>query len=162
MAIRGSCLCGGVRFEIDRALGPVEVCHCTRCRKVSGSASLVGILVATKDYRFLSGHDLVKSYSAPVLYQPPAYKSVFCSNCGSPVPPPQPEGDRLEIAAGSFDDDPGVRPDKHIYVDCMAPWDDLDARLPAYTMREIHALRTGQQLPPDFEVRRHGSSDDPK
>ena len=35
MAIRGSCLCGGVRFEIDRACGPAEFCHCNRCRKLS-------------------------------------------------------------------------------------------------------------------------------
>jgi len=34
----GSCLCGGVRFEVDRAvrLGRVT-CHCSRCRKHSGA-----------------------------------------------------------------------------------------------------------------------------
>jgi hypothetical protein len=37
--IKGSCLCGGVRFELDRAAGPFEICHCNRCRKVSGSVS---------------------------------------------------------------------------------------------------------------------------
>jgi hypothetical protein len=36
--MRGSCLCGGVRFEVDRAVGPFELCHCSRCRKASGSA----------------------------------------------------------------------------------------------------------------------------
>jgi hypothetical protein len=155
MAIRGSCLCGGVTFEIDHATGPAEFCHCNRCRKVSGSASLLMIRVATKDYRFLTGHDLVKSYAAPVLYRPPAYHSIFCSNCGSPVPPPHPEADSFEIPAGSFDDDPGVRPDKHIYVECMPSWDDLRADLPAYRFRELYRLRTGQELPKDFEMRLH-------
>jgi hypothetical protein len=37
MAIRGSCLCGGVTFEIDRACGPAEFCHCNRCRKLSAA-----------------------------------------------------------------------------------------------------------------------------
>jgi hypothetical protein len=72
MAIRGSCLCGGVTFEIDKAVGPVEFCHCNRCRKVSGSAALLMIGVNTADYRFLTGSEFVKTYAAPILYSPPA------------------------------------------------------------------------------------------
>lgn len=155
MAIRGSCLCGGVTFEIDRACGPAEFCHCTRCRKTSGSSALLMIRVNTQDYRFLTGRELVKSYTAPILYRPPAYHSTFCSNCGSPVPMPEPETESFEIPAGAFDDDPGVRPDKHIYVDFMPAWDDLRADLPAYTMAEIYRLRTGRELPKDFELQAH-------
>jgi hypothetical protein len=160
MAIRGSCLCGGVSFEIDRAIGPAEFCHCTRCRKFSGSASLPMIRVATRDYRFLTGHELVKCYAAPILYGPPAYQAIFCGNCGSPVPPSEPEGDSFEIPAGCFDDDPGVRPDKHIYVECLPPWDDLRAQLPVYTFAELYQLRTGAELPPEFQMRRHAQRAD--
>ena len=158
MAIRGSCLCGGVTFEIDRASGPAEFCHCNRCRKVSGSSSLLTIRVDAKDYRFLTGRELVKSYAAPVLYRPPAYQSTFCSNCGSPVPPPVPEGESLEIPAGAFDDDPGIKPDKHIFVELMPAWDDLQSTLPAYTLAELYKLRTGQELPENFELRVHASA----
>src|SRR5689334_772254 len=91
ITIRGSCLCGGVTFEIDRACGPAEFCHCNRCRKRSGSMSLLMIRVNTKDYRLLTGAELVKPYAAPILYSPPAYHSFFCSNCGSPVPEPAPD-----------------------------------------------------------------------
>ena len=150
MAIRGSCLCGGVRFEIDRACRPGEFCHCSRCRKLSGSASLLTIRVNTKDYRLLTGRELVKTYAAPILYSPPAYQSFFCSNCGSPVPVPAPEGESFEIPAGLFDDDFGIRPDKHIFVDFMPPWDDLKRELPAYTRRQIYELRTGRSLPEVF------------
>jgi hypothetical protein len=156
MAIRGSCLCGGVTFEIDRARGPAEYCHCNRCRKVSGSSSLLTIVVATKDYRFLTGRELVKTYAAPILYSPPAYHSYFCSTCGSQVPPPSPEGESIEIPAGLFDDDFGIRPDKHIFVDFMPPWDDLHQQLPAYTVKQIYELRRGKTLPDDFVPRRHG------
>jgi hypothetical protein len=144
MAIRGSCLCGGVTFEIDRACGPVEYCHCNRCRKVSGSSALLTVRVNTKDYRLLTGRELVKSYAAPILHSPPAYHSFFCSNCGGPVPEPAPAGESFEIAAGLFDDDFGIRPDKHIFVDFMPPWDDLARALPAYTRREIYELRRKQ------------------
>ena len=48
--------------------------------------TLLTICVNTKDYRLLTGHELVKSYAAPILHSPPAYRSFFCSNCGSPAP----------------------------------------------------------------------------
>ena len=147
MAIRGSCLCGGVTFEIDRACGPAEYCHCNRCRKRSGSGSLLTVCVNTKDYRFLTGRDLVKMYAAPVLHSPPPYQSFFCTNCGSPAPEPAPEGKTFEIPAGLFDEDFGVRPDKHIFVDFMPPWDDTRTELPAYTRQQIYELRARQSQP---------------
>jgi hypothetical protein len=123
---------------------------------VSGSSSLLTVVVATKDYRFLTGRELVKTYAAPILYSPPAYHSYFCSTCGSQVPPPSPEGESIEIPAGLFDDDFGIRPDKHIFVDFMPPWDDLHQQLPAYTVKQIYELRRGKTLPDDFVPRRHG------
>ncbi len=158
MTISGSCLCGGVRFEIDRAVGSVEICHCNRCRKATGAASLPAVGVKTKDYRFLAGHELVKTYAAPVLYQPPAYHSIFCSNCGSPVPPPGPEGEWMEIPAGLFDDDPLIKPDKHIFVEFVPPWDEITDSLPQYTIEEL-ARERGRKLPEDFRLRTHYDAD---
>ena len=157
--IQGSCLCGGVRFEIDKAVGPFEICHCNRCRKVSGGAGMPGVGVNTEDFHFLVGHDLVGVYEAPVLYRPPAYHATYCKNCGSPVPGPDPEGEFMEIAAGLFDDDLGIKPDKHIFVEHVPDWDEIADDLPQYTLREIYAERTGKPLPADFEPRRHGDSD---
>ncbi|MFT5696287.1 MAG: hypothetical protein ACI9QQ_002267, partial [Myxococcota bacterium] len=36
--IRGSCLCGSVRYEISGKLSPIQYCHAQRCRKASGAA----------------------------------------------------------------------------------------------------------------------------
>lgn len=160
MTIRGTCLCGGVSFEIDRAVGPAEFCHCNRCRKVSGSNALLTFRVRREDYRLLSGRELIRSYAAPVLYGPPAYQSTFCSNCGSPVPEISSQDEFLEIPAGAFDDDPGIRPDKHIFVEFMPCWDVLTAELPAYTRAEIYKLRTGSDVPKD-ELQWHASSHPP-
>lgn len=77
--IRGSCLCGGVRFEIERAEGPFELCHCSRCRKVSGSAYLTWLGVRREEFRFLHGVDLIKTYERPVTESPPPYDTSFCS-----------------------------------------------------------------------------------
>ena len=157
MTIRGSCLCGGITFEVDKAIGPAEFCHCNRCRKVSGSTTLLTIRAKTEDYRLLSGRELARSYAAPVLYEPPPYQSTFCSNCGSPVPEPSAKGEFIEIPAGVLDDDPGIRPDKHIFVEFMPQWDALSDGLPAYTRAGIYKLRTGDDLPNDFELRWHAS-----
>jgi hypothetical protein len=139
--IRGSCLCGGVRFEIDRAVGPFELCHCSRCRKASGSAFVAGLGVRTEDFRLLSGSELIRTYEAPILEHPPAYRVAFCSRCGSPVPTP-PAGARwFEIPAGLFDDDPISRPDKHIYVDRKSSWFSMADSLPRFTKAEIIKLR---------------------
>jgi hypothetical protein len=58
-----------------------------------------------------------------------------------------------------FDDDPGIKPDKHIYVEYVPGWDAITDEIPQYTLREIHTERTGEELPADFQVRRHGESD---
>jgi len=111
--------------------------------------------VNTKDYRFLTGSELVRTYAAPILYRPPAYHSTFCADCGCPVPLPDPGGDWFEIPAGLFDDDPGVKPDKHIFVDLLPAWDEIRDGLPQYTSKELYKLRTGKELPTDFQLRTH-------
>jgi len=139
--IRGSCLCGGVRFEIDRAVGPFELCHCSRCRKATGSAFVAGLGVRAADFRLLSGAELIRSFEAPILRRPPAYRVSFCGRCGSPVPDPPPEADWLEIPAGLLDDDPRVTPDRHILVEYLPPWDAIHDSLPRLDGKALVALR---------------------
>jgi hypothetical protein len=114
---------------------------------------MIGVKAA--DFRFLEGRDLVRTYSAPILYEPPAYQASFCSNCGSPAPPPDPGGADFEIPAGLFDEDPLVTPDRHIFVDFAPPWCEFTDSLPRYTMRELFELRHGRSLPEDFAPRSH-------
>lgn len=139
--IRGQCLCGGVQFEIERAQGPFELCHCSRCRKVSGSAFMAALGVRADNFRFVCGKELIRSYEAPILEEPPAYKVSFCGRCGSPVPDPPPGADWFEIPAGLLDDDPRLRPDKHIFVDRKSAWHPITDALPQLTKAELIALR---------------------
>ena len=155
MAILGSCLCGEVCFEIDAVAGPFELCHCNRCRKLSGASSLPMIRVRTADYRSISGADSICAYEAPLLYRPPAYTSYFCGTCGSPVPPAEPEGDSVEVPAGVLDADPGLKPDKHIFIEFVPEWDRISDDLPRLTVPELHRQRYGKDLPDGFRVRPH-------
>lgn len=73
--IQGSCLCSQVQFEVSDVVGPFELCHCNRCRKVSGSAFMAGIYAKREGFRFLKGRELIKIFDAPILEKPPAYRS---------------------------------------------------------------------------------------
>jgi hypothetical protein len=130
-----------VRFEIGRAVGPFELCHCPRCRKASGSAFAALIGVRTADFRLLQGAELIERYEAPVREAPPPYCTAFCRRCGSPVPDPPPGAPWFEIPAGLLDGDPGRRPDRHIYVERRAPWFESADALPRFTKAEIRAFR---------------------
>jgi hypothetical protein len=152
--IHGSCLCGAVRFEFTKPAGPFELCHCTRCRKVTGSAFFSGLYVRGEDFRYVQGKDLITTYEAPILREPPPYRASFCSRCGSPVPNPEPPPLRtrsrtglLEIPAGLLDDDPGMKPDKHIFIEHNAPWFEIADDLPQLDLPALIALRTKTKMP---------------
>lgn len=142
--IRGSCLCGGVRFEISRVVGPFELCHCSRCRKASGSAFVAGVGVRREDFRLLEGAELISTYDAPVRESPPPYRTSFCGRCGSPVPDPKSEAPWFEVAAGVLDDDPGIRPDRHIFVEVKSPWFAIADQLPQLDRLALIALRNAK------------------
>lgn len=145
--IRGSCLCGGVRFELERAVGPFELCHCSRCRKATGSAFAPAIGVRTEDFRFTAGQELVTSYTLPVEREPPAYQRSFCRRCGSLVPDPPPGASWFEIAAGLLDDDPQLRPERHIFAPRRAPWHAITDGLPELDEGALRALRARLSAP---------------
>ncbi len=139
--IQGSCLCGGVKFEIQNVTGPFELCHCSKCRKTSGSAFFAAVTVARPGFRFLQGEELINVYEAPIQEKPPSYKSAFCKNCGSPVPDPGNKGQKLEVPAGSLDGDLAIRPDKHIYTEVKANCHEITDALPQLNREELSMYR---------------------
>ncbi|MGQ0384253.1 MAG: GFA family protein [Gammaproteobacteria bacterium] len=145
--IRGSCLCGNVRCEFMSGAGPFELCHCSRCRKASGSAFVAGLMAARADFRLLSGLDGIAQFEAPVRESPPGYRSCFCRHCGSPLPDVFSGSPVIEIPAGLLDDDPGVRPERHIYVDFKSPWFDIGDGLPRLDRAAVVRLRQAPKHP---------------
>ena len=141
--IRGSCLCGGVQFEARKVQGPFELCHCSRCRKVTGSAFAAGIYVAPDDFKLLQGQELIRVYEAPILRAPPAYHSCFCSRCGSRVPDAFSCAPLIELPAGCLDNDPGLRPEMHILVEGKAPWFTISDGLPQLDRLALDKHRAG-------------------
>jgi hypothetical protein len=139
--LRGSCLCGAVAFEMDRTEGPFELCHCRRCRKISGSGYLGTFRVPADAYRGVRGDDVVLHFALPVRDTPPAYAYDFCGRCGCVLPGLDAHAGVVEVPVGLIDDELGLRPDRHIFVEHRPGWDrDLDA-LPHLTGDELRTLR---------------------
>jgi hypothetical protein len=125
--IRGSCLCGGVRFEITGKVSGIGQCHCSLCRKASGTASNAVVLTATRSFRWVRGEDLAQKWERPI-----GRGSTFCRVCGSPLPGLHPSGKVFWVPAGLLDDDPGTRIEQHIFVGSKAPWEEIPGGVPQH------------------------------
>jgi hypothetical protein len=134
-AIRGSCLCGGVKFEITgRLLRPLH-CHCSRCRKQHAAAFRSRVRVQAAHVKWVQGEELLTFYESS-----PDFFRGFCRICGSPVAnrpgpnyKPAPATPELGIPLGILDDDPEIQPDQHIFVANKAPWFEITDDLPQYS-----------------------------
>ena len=128
--VRGSCLCGGIAYAVDGALeGPIVCCHCTRCQKARAGAHASNTFVALPRFRWLRGEELVASYKVP---EAKTFTHSFCSVCGGGVPRVSVERSRVVIPSPGLDDDPGARPELHIFVESKAPWHEISDDLPQY------------------------------
>lgn len=124
--VRGSCLCGGVRFEVDPPFIRANHCHCSRCRKHSGTAVCSQARVPREQFRLLAGAELIKVYGAGE-----GAVKAFCTECGSSLfGGSWPAGRQVSIRLGAFDDDPGIRPQFHTFVGSRAAWDEITDGLP--------------------------------
>ncbi len=125
--IRGSCLCGGVRFEINGRVSGIGQCHCSLCRKASGTASNAALLTSTRSFRWVQGEDLAQKWE-----RPSGRGNTFCRVCGSPLPELHSNGKLFAVPAGMLDDDPGTRIEQHIFVGSKAPWEEIPEGPPQY------------------------------
>jgi len=120
--IKGSCLCGGVAFEMTGAPIRVNNCHCSRCRKARGTAHASNLFVPLDGVRFVRGEELVVIYKVP---EAKTFAHAFCRVCGSSMPRLDPSRQLAIIPMGSFDDDPGVRPERHVFIESKATWHEI-------------------------------------
>ncbi len=126
--IKGSCYCGAVKYEIRGRLFRMVNCHCPDCRKFSGSAYAAVLVAESEGFVVTTGEDHVVPFESS-----PGKQRCFCRTCGCPVfSRAATRPGMVLIRAGSLDDDPGIKPDAHIWVGAKAPWHDITDSLPQY------------------------------
>lgn len=124
----GSCLCGGVAYELRAPLRMYN-CHCSRCRRGRSAAHTTNLFTDPEDFEFTRGAELIAEYKVPEAQR---FTVAFCTRCGSDVPRYFKERGMVNVPAGTLDTDPGIRPQAHIFVASKAPWFDITDDLPRY------------------------------
>lgn len=118
--LTGGCLCGSVRFHYDGALGSAGYCHCTDCRKCTGSAFNVSVAVQAKHFSIMCGAP--KGF-AKMSDSGTELTRHFCAECGSPLftsSPSAPEW--LYVKAGAFDDPSLIVPAYQCWTSSAVAW----------------------------------------
>ena len=128
---KGSCLCGSVRYEVQGKLGTAVYCHCSRCRKASGSAFASNAVVDASAFKVVQGDESLKVFSTAE-----GVHRVFCSVCGSPIISRRDAFPGvLRLRLGTLDTPIEERPEAHIFVASKADWHDIHDSLPQHPER---------------------------
>jgi hypothetical protein len=125
----GSCLCGAISYHLSGPYRFFKYCHCSRCRKATGSAFAANILVPADQFSWQSGEDLLRHFE---LAAASGFSTGFCDRCGSRMPWVTRDGRWVLVPAGTLDEDPDARPEKNIFWDSRAPWYEGTEALPAF------------------------------
>jgi hypothetical protein len=128
-AVRGSCLCGDVTYEVRKPYLRFAHCYCGRCRKATGSSHATNLYVAPPQFSWLSGEHLTRRFDLPSAS---SFATTSCSSCGSPLPHFTRSGREVVIPAGTLDEAPDAKPQMNIFWDSRASWVCTTGELPSY------------------------------
>ena len=119
--LHGSCLCGGVEFEVEAEPGALRVCHCTSCKKLSGGAGTVNFGVPPSAIRIVEGEDLLERFTPEG-----GSAKTFCRSCGANLfGGGWPDSEYSSVRLSALDEPPEQQPGAHIFVRSVAPWETL-------------------------------------
>ena len=126
---QGSCLCGAIKYEVDKIEPHMAHCHCTMCRKFHGAAFASFGEAKPENFRWTQGEDKLVEYLG-------SNNSIrrFCKTCGSSMTfqPSFDNGGLIEFTLGTLDSDISESPDAHIYLGNKANWFNTEDELPKY------------------------------
>lgn len=134
---KGSCLCAEVQVDIEPPIESIIHCHCSKCRKNSGTAYSTNGFVLKQHFHILKGADLLSRYE-----NAPGKCRYFCSKCGSPIySTSDTTPDYIRLRLGILDSNISERPSSHNFVTSKANWEELEADLPRYSECEPNRAR---------------------
>ncbi len=124
--ISGQCFCGTVRYVVADEFLYALNCHCSNCRRTTGSAFKPFAGIPREKLRVTKGEDRLKQFGDDDGYD------AHCEACGSLLYSVVCEGAFVHVPMGTLVDDPLIRPTAHIFVGSKAPWFHITDDLPQY------------------------------
>jgi hypothetical protein len=126
-SLRGSCLCGAIQYEVPDEFLYAAYCHCSECRRFSGSAFSALGGIAKDQLQITTGADKIKYFR-----KTEASNLAFCGICGSSLFTEKPLKGLVHLRLGTLMDSPGVKPQAHVLVGSKAPWFEITDDLPQF------------------------------
>jgi len=124
--LRGSCLCGAVQYAVADAFEYALNCHCSQCRRSTGSAFKPLAGIARSALEIVHGGDAIMTYGGDEGHD------VHCRLCGSLLFSVVRQGEYVHVAMGTLRDEPAIRPSMHIFVGSKAAWYEIADDLPQH------------------------------
>jgi hypothetical protein len=124
--LTGKCFCGAVEYSVPDAFLYAMNCHCSNCRRTTGSAFKPFAGIERAKLALTTGADSL------LLYGTPDANDTHCGRCGSLLFSVVRDGAWVHVALGTLVDAPTIRPSRHIFVGSKAPWFTITDDLPQY------------------------------
>jgi hypothetical protein len=124
--LAGECLCRAVRYEVADAFEYALNCHCSNCRRATGSAFKPFAGITRDRLTVVSGADRLAIYGDAITHD------AHCRHCGSLLYSVVRNAAYVHVTMGTLRDVPAIRPSAHIFVGSKAPWYDILDDLPQY------------------------------
>lgn len=124
--LAGSCLCGAVQYRVADEFRYAMNCHCSQCRRATGSAFKPFGGIERDKFSLARGADNLIIHGAPDNHD------ACCRTCGSLLYSVVQDGAYVHVTFGTLTDDPTIRPTKHIFVGSKAPWFTITDDLPQH------------------------------
>jgi len=124
--LAGKCFCGAVRYSVPDAFLYAMNCHCSNCRRTTGSAFKPFAGIAREKLAVTQGQDKL------LVYGDDKANDTHCKACGSLLYSVVRDGAYVHVAMGTLVDSPTIRPSRHIFVGSKAPWFTITDDLPQH------------------------------
>jgi hypothetical protein len=131
--LSGACFCGAVRYTVADAFAYALNCHCSNCRRTTGSAFKPFAGIARDKLSLGTGQDDLMIHGGASAHD------AHCRRCGSLLYSVVRDGAYVHVAMGTLLDEPSIRPTAHIFVGSKAPWFEITDALPQYQGHVVKA-----------------------
>lgn len=127
--LSGSCLCGAVKYVVTGEPVRFFHCHCSRCRKVTGTGHASNLFLQPGTLKWLGGEDQIRTFKIPEAQR---FTNSFCGMCGSRLPRQALGADVVMIPAGSLDVAAPIEPQARIFYESRTRWSCADDHIPVF------------------------------
>jgi hypothetical protein len=129
LTLTGGCLCGAVKYEVVGEATRFFHCHCSRCRRATGTGHASNLFLQPATLSWRTGEEHVRTFKVPEAKR---FTNQFCAICGGRLPRQPANTDTVILPAGSLDGEPPILPQARIFAGSRAAWSCSADEVPSY------------------------------